>query len=493
MNSMVRNIDAWKSLTVLVIGEAILDSYLYGYTDRLCREAPAPIVTIQHHSDVPGGAANTAANLAGLGATVVFLSVIGTDREGDRLQFELERRGISIAHLIRSSDRATLAKQRVVAGSQILVRLDQGTIAALSFDLEQRIIHFLIEHYPQVNAVVISDYNYGIMTPKVIEALAELRSVHPQTVVVDSRQLQRYQRVKPTVVKPNYIEAIELLNLSKQSDHRADQISLHAERLLELTGAAIAAVTLDQEGAIVFEHGQPPYRTSAHPVPDNQTSGAGDTFVSAMTLALASGATVKTAASLAAVAAAIVIREPGTTVCTTALLQRFLAKHEEDHKLITDQSDLAACVQHHRQSGQRIVLTNGCFDILHPGHVKYLTQARLLGDVLMVGVNSDESVRQLKGNDRPVNALGDRLTVLSALSCIDYLIPFEELTPHRLIQVICPDVYTKGGDYTRETLPETELVEALGGVVEILPYVENCSTTRLIDQIRGHCLIEGCF
>jgi D-beta-D-heptose 7-phosphate kinase / D-beta-D-heptose 1-phosphate adenosyltransferase len=153
-------------------------------------------------------------------------------------------------------------------------------------------------------------------------------------------------------------------------------------------------------------------------------------------------------------------------------------------KLILDQSDLASFVQRYRDSGRRIVFTNGCFDILHPGHVTYLTQAKALGDVLIIGVNTDESVRQLKGEGRPVNPLSDRLIVLSALSCVDHVVPFAEATPKNLIRIVCPDIYVKGGDYTRETLPETEAVEELGGVVRILPYVDNRSTTRLIHQIR---------
>lgn len=485
MGLIACNIDAWRSLTILVMGEAILDSYLQGHADRLCRDAPVPVVTIQQRADTPGGAANTAANVASLGATVIFLSVMGTDRESDRLQVALKQCGISTTHLIKSSDRETLAKQRVVASSQTLVRLDQGTTTPLASELEQHIIQSLIKHFPKSDAVIISDYDYGIITPRLIATLAELQSLYPRTVVIDSRRLQRYQAVKPTVVKPNYVEAIELLNLPKQQNNRAEQIESHAERLLDLTGAAIVAVTLDQDGAIVFERGQLPLRTYACPVPNQQTSGAGDTFVSALTLALTVEATVKTAVSLAGAAATIVVKQPGTTVCSAAMLQRFLADGEETGKLITDQADLAAHVRYYRESGCRIVFTNGCFDILHAGHIKYLTQAKSLGDVLIVGVNSDESVRCLKGKDRPVNALNDRLTVLSALSCIDYLIPFEELTPHCLIQMIRPDIYTKGGDYTRETLPETELVEGLGGVVKILPYVENRSTTRLIDQIRA--------
>jgi D-beta-D-heptose 7-phosphate kinase / D-beta-D-heptose 1-phosphate adenosyltransferase len=487
-SDLLQRIDSWTSLTVLVIGDAILDSYLNGSTDRLCREAPAPVVAVHQQLDVPGGAANTATNLASLGSRVVFLSVIGADREGERLRYALEQRGVSSAWVISSEQRKTLAKQRVLAGSQILVRLDQGNTEEISSAMEQQLIDRLTIQFPESDAVVISDYNYGVLTPRLLHTLKSLQAQFPRTLVIDSRQLSIYHPVGATAVKPNYDEAIHLLGLPKQQRDRAEQIALYGDRLLHLTGASIVAVTLDVEGAIVFEQGKPPIRTYARPAPQNQTSGAGDTFISALTLALASGASTTTASSLSSTATAIVVQQPGTTACRAEELRQSIIDARSPDKLILDQSDLATYVQQYRAADRRIVFTNGCFDILHPGHVAYLTQAKLLGDVLIIGVNADESVRQLKGNGRPVNPLSDRLTVLSALSCVDHVIPFSDRTPHHLIRIVCPDTYVKGGDYTRETLPEASLVEELGGRVQILPYVDNRSTTRLIHQIRTlHC------
>ncbi|MBF2048072.1 MAG: D-glycero-beta-D-manno-heptose 1-phosphate adenylyltransferase [Elainella sp. C42_A2020_010] len=481
-------IDAWKSLRLLVIGDAILDGYLSGDANRLCREAPAPVVAVNQRQDVPGGAANTAANLASLGARTQLLSVIGADLEGERLRQALEHRGVSTALLISSEERQTLAKQRVMADSQILVRLDQGSTGPISPALEQALIDRLVEQFRNCDAVVISDYDYGLVTPRLIQTLADLQAAQPRIVVIDSRRLERFRSVGATAVKPNYEEALQLLGLARQSTARANQITAYGDRLLDVTGAAMVAVTLDREGAVVFEPGQLPIRTDARPVPPNQTSGAGDTYISALTLALAAGATPTTAALLAATATAIVVRQPGTTVCRVEELQQLLlsdSSSQPSGKLILDQSDLASLVQQYRAAERQIVFTNGCFDILHPGHVAYLTQAKALGDVLIVGVNTDESVQQLKGNDRPINPLSDRLTVLAALNCVDYVVPFAELTPKNLIRIVCPHIYVKGGDYTRETLPEADLVESLGGVVRILPYVDNRSTTRLIAQIQA--------
>ncbi|MBE9180442.1 D-glycero-beta-D-manno-heptose 1-phosphate adenylyltransferase [Oculatella sp. LEGE 06141] len=474
-------VDTWKSLTVLVIGEAMLDCYLNGTADRLCQEAPVPVVALRDRQDYPGGAANTAANLHSLGGCVHLLSVIGADAEGDRLHSLLQQRGLSTASLIAAPQRTTLAKQRVLANAQLLLRFDQGSTEAIAPELEAQIIERLTQLMPDCDAVVISDYNYGILTPRVIQAISDLYAQYPQTLTIDSRQLNRFREVRATAVKPNYDEATRLLGLPKQEADRATQLSPYGDRLHSLTGAAIVAVTLDREGAIVFEQGQPPYRTETQPVPDAQTAGAGDTFISALTLALAGGASTPTAAAIAAHATRLVIAQPGTTTCDVNTLAPAAIA---DRKLGT-YADVMTCVQHHRRQGHRIVLTNGCFDILHPGHITYLAQAKALGDILMVGVNTDERVRALKGADRPINSLSDRLTLLAALDCVDYVIPFAEATPCELIRVVRPHLFVKGGDYTRDTLPEASVVEALGGEVRILPYVGDRSTTKLIQQIRA--------
>lgn len=477
-------IDAWQSSTVLVIGDAILDSYLNGRAERLCRDAPAPVVAVHQRQDIPGGAANTATNVASLGGKASLLSVIGSDREGERLRFVLEQRGVATVDLLTHRSRETLVKQRVVADSQILVRLDQGSTEAISPELEQQLIDRLMKRFPDSDAVIVSDYSYGILTPRVIETLTDLQARHPRTLVVDARHLKPYRAVGATAVKPNYDETIQLLGLPKQINGRVDQIAPHGQTLLNLTGARIVAVTLDTEGALIFES-QTVTHTPARPAPSNQTSGAGDTFISAFTLALTAGTSTSTAAAIAATATGVVVQQSGTTACHVQALRQSLMRNHIPDKLVTDQSDLATLIQQYQTADYRIIFTNGCFDILHPGHVAYLTQAKVLGDVLIVGVNTDESVRRLKGESRPVNPLADRLAVLSALSCVDHVVPFSELTPHNLIRIICPHVYVKGGDYTRDTLPETDLIEELGGIVTILPYVDNRSTTQLIHQIRA--------
>jgi D-beta-D-heptose 7-phosphate kinase / D-beta-D-heptose 1-phosphate adenosyltransferase len=469
---------------VLVVGEAILDGYLEGDADRLSREAPVPIVELRDRSDAPGGAANTAVNVAALGGSVQLLSVVGDDAEGDRLLVALAECSVATADVMRVPGRTTLAKQRVSAGGQMLLRFDTGSTYPLDPATEDALIERLLEADPRTDAIVVSDYAYGVVTDRVIAVLEELQRTRPGVLVVDARDLRRYSAIRPTAVKPNYGEACRLLGQAELRDPRgrAAQIGMAGQQLLDLTGARICAVTVDADGALIFERDQPAYRTYARPRPNSTAAGAGDTFVAALSLALAADATGPAAAELASAAAAVVVARDGTSVCTAEDLVAALSL--ASGKRIDDGRDLATWLDERRAAARRIVFTNGVFDILHRGHVTYLARSKALGDMLVVGVNTDGSVRRLKGPQRPINPLDDRLAVLEALSSVDLVIPFEDDTPASLIEQIRPDVYVKGGDYTRETLPEAALVERMGGTVRILPYTEDRSTSGTIDRVR---------
>lgn len=319
-------IDDFTRLKVLVIGEAMLDCYFRGTSDRLCQEAPVPVVNVTDFNYAPGGAANTAVNVCSLGGEVIFLSVIGNDIEGDRLQQAIQSYGVSTKYLINERSRQTLAKQRVYAGSQLIVRFDQGSTNLIESETEYALIEQIVKLFPACDAVIVSDYGYGIITPQIIKTLKELQAQMPRILVVDSKQLSKYRNVGITAVKPNYEQAVQLLGIKRQSAsaQRVAQITLCKEQILEVTGAKIAAVTLDTEGAIIFERGSPPYRTYAQPVSHTQATGAGDTFVSALTLALAANAETPTAALLAAAATAVVVTKEGTTTCSAEALRRSL-------------------------------------------------------------------------------------------------------------------------------------------------------------------------
>jgi D-beta-D-heptose 7-phosphate kinase/D-beta-D-heptose 1-phosphate adenosyltransferase len=473
----------FRSVNALVVGEAMLDSYVRGDATRLSREAPVPIVAVTGRVDAPGGAANTAVNLASLGARTSLVSIAGDDDEAARLHAALDRAGVDAGGVVAEAGRRTLAKERILAGDQILVRVDTGATDPVDAAAEDRLIEALVASYDRADVVIVSDYDYGVLSTRLLATLRDLQAGSPKPLIVDARDLRRYRDLDVTAVKPNYLEAISLLGEPDQrgTKLRVAQIARNGQRLLEATGARIVAVTIDAEGVLVFERDAPPYRTYCRPRTDAQAAGGGDTFVATLALALASGASTPEAAELASTAAAIVVGKPGTATCSADDLIGALSV---GGKRLDGPEELRRRADAYRAQGRRIVFTNGCFDILHRGHVTYLDRAKGLGDVLIVAVNSDASVRRLKGEDRPINGLDDRLLVLEALSCVDNVVAFDTDTPEPLIEAVRPDVFAKGGDYSRESLPEAALVERLGGSVQILPLVDDRSTTGIIRRAR---------
>ena len=332
MNSNLYSIiDAFAGLNLLVIGEGILDSYLEGFSERLCQEAPVPVVTLSDRKDVPGGAANTAVNVRSLGAEVKLISVIGDDLEGNLLRQALSDRGVSTEYLLTEKFRSTLAKHRVISSGQMVVRFDRGSTNSIDGKTEEKLINYLIKLFPQSDAVIISDYGYGILTPRVIDAIANFQASFPRIVVVDSKNLAPYHKVGVTAVKPNYREAMRLLAESELENNqiRVSNIIRNRNRILELTGAEIAAVTLDTEGAVILERASPPYRTFAPPFSNAYVAGAGDTFISAFTACLVLNATLPLAAELASAAAAIVVAKEGTAACSAQELQEYIWMGEQ--------------------------------------------------------------------------------------------------------------------------------------------------------------------
>jgi D-beta-D-heptose 7-phosphate kinase/D-beta-D-heptose 1-phosphate adenosyltransferase len=477
-------VERFGELSALVLGESILDVYLRGRTTRLSREAPVPVVDLDERVDAPGGAANAAVNLASLGARVELLSVVGDDPAGARLRELLLAAGVGVDHLVAQPGRRTLIKRRLVADGQMLARADDGDDAPVGEPTQRGLLAALRQRFGSCDAVLVSDYGYGLIGAPLLEALRSLQAGAPRALVVDAKRPAVYREVGVTAAKPNYEEAVDLLGIGRLAgtSRRVEQLERQGERLRSLLGAELVAVTLDSEGALLFEPGEgPPYRTYARERPSSLTTGAGDTFASVLALALAAGADVPAAGELASAAAALVVSREGTAVCGADVLRQVVMVTRRQHGGV---DELVAEVRAHRGHGRRIVFTNGCFDILHHGHVAYLNRAKALGDVLVVGVNSDDSVRRLKGADRPLNALEDRMAVLGALSCIDHLVAFDGDTPAELIRAVRPDVFVKGGDYRPDTLPEAPLVEQLGGEVVLLPYLEDHSTSGVIQRIR---------
>ena len=482
MRDLAGLVDAFGALEVVVVGDALLDGYLWGSTTRLCREAPVPKVTVQRRARVPGGAGNAAVNAAALGARVRLVSVVGDDPDGAELRAALREAGVADDDVLVEPDRQTVAKRRLFAGEQMLVGFDEGAPRPVSAATEAALLDRLIRLLPRADAVVVSDYGYGVLTPRVVDQLGQLHRAHPGVLVVDAHSVTAYRDLRPTAVKPNYDEVRPLLAGCAVQGSREDVVRACADDLLAATGADIVAVTLDRDGAVVCERGRPPHRTYSRPISSARACGAGDSYTAAFAAALAAGADTPSAAELASAAAAVVIAQDGTAVCRADDLREHLL---DSSPRMDDLATVRTRVSFHQRQRRRVVFTNGCFDILHRGHVDYLNRAKAMGDVLVVGLNSDESVRRLKGDHRPINPLEDRARVLSALSCVDHLVAFDGDTAAELITALRPDIYVKGGDYTEEMLPEAPLVRAVGGVVEIVPYLEDRSTTAIIDRIRG--------
>jgi D-beta-D-heptose 7-phosphate kinase/D-beta-D-heptose 1-phosphate adenosyltransferase len=477
-------IDQFPTKKILVIGDCILDVYVKGESTRLCPEAPVPIVDVTENLNLLGGAANTAYNLKTLSAKVTFCSVLGHDPAAEQVLDLLKSAGINTSHLLKRPQRKTIVKTRVVSGDRILTRFDAGTVSTIDDETERIIMRMLQRDFATYDAVVISDYNKGMITQKLLDYLRELQHANPTFLVVDSKRLEFFSALKPNLVKPNYEEVIKILGLPRTQEHRAKQIVALRDNLFESTGARLAAVTLDAEGSIILEDGGPVYRCFAPKVSYPNVSGAGDTYISAFTLGYICSKVISTAGEIATAASTVAVGKNETSACFAEELKCYFSRQQKCIESIFDLE--AICVSYHA-AGKRIVFTNGCFDILHSGHVSYLNQARDLGDVLIVGVNNDKSIKRLKGARRPINPLADRIDVLCALTAVTHVIPFGDEyddTPVSLIEAIRPTTFVKGGDYTRGQLPEAATVDKIGGEIIFIPLVRDHSTSQIIDRIH---------
>ena len=475
MTPLTELVDGAAGLEVVVVGDAVLDGWLAGPSTRLSREAPVPVVDVTTARYAAGGAANTAVNLAALGARVRLVSVTGDDADGDLLRAVLQEAGVDTRAVLVETGRATCAKRRVSAGTQMLTRFDTGDTGPVTASTADRMAHRLRIAAGTAAAVVVSDYDLGLLQDEAVSVVGALG--HP-CVVVDARRPQRWAPAHPRAVKPNFDEVAPLLEAGLD---RAERVVAAADRVRAALGADVVAATLDGEGAVVLSDDEP-VRLHTTPQPATHAAGAGDSFTAALALALAQGAPPALAGELAQRAAAVVVRSPGTTPCTAAALREAVGRSEQH---VRDAGRLADLVARHRAAGRSVAFTNGCFDVLHAGHVAHLREARALADVLVVGLNSDDSVRRLKGPDRPVNGVDDRAAVLAGLVGVDHLVVFDADTPAELLEAVMPDVYVKGGDYTPEMLPETALVERLGGTVVTLGWVDEQITDELLDRIRA--------
>lgn len=460
---------------VLVAGDVMLDRYWSGATRRISPEAPVPVVRIETLEDRPGGAANVALNLATLGVSATLIGVTGADEAANVLATRLQAAGIA-TQLIRRADRPTITKLRVLSQHQQLLRLDFEQSLAPDDAAADPLPDVLTSALAGCDLLLLSDYGKGTLAdPQRLIALARAQG---KAVLIDpkGRDFSRYRGA--TLLTPNRAEFEDIVGACPDDAVLRER----AERLRADLALDALLVTLGERGMLLVQAATEALHlpTQARDVFD--VTGAGDTVIATLAATLAAGGELTTACALANCAAGLAVGKLGTASVSAAELER--AYHGVEWRPILDRTGLLAAVAAARAAGERLVMTNGCFDILHDGHVAYLQQARRLGDRLIVAVNDDASVRRLKGAGRPINQLAQRLAVLAGLASVDWVCPFSEDTPEALIRAVLPDVLVKGGDYRPEDIAGADAVLARGGTVRVLDFVPGRSTSRIISAIH---------
>jgi D-beta-D-heptose 7-phosphate kinase/D-beta-D-heptose 1-phosphate adenosyltransferase len=464
---------------VLVIGDVMLDRFWHGAATRISPEAPVPVVKVAGVDDRPGGAGNVAINLAALGVETTLSGLVGDDEHAKQLRSAVEAKGVRWSVMPCPAD--TIVKLRVLSRNQQLIRMDFE--APLDDYADESFLQYASNLIAEHDVVLLSDYAKGTLTN--IEALISACRALNTPVLVDPKGADFSRYAGATLITPNLSEFEAVVGACHQDD---TVISARARDLCEQYGFEAVLVTRSERGMTLQSRDGEPLHLPALAREVFDVTGAGDTVISAMAAGLASQDSLENSTRLANVAAGLVVGKVGTATVTREELQGALLQSEGDvpdlpaFGVVTEREAVAA-VARLKAEGQRVVMTNGCFDLLHPGHVTYLRQAAALADVLIVAVNDDASVTHLKGPERPINGIDSRMSVLAGLRSVSYVLPFSEDTPARLIEAISPDVLVKGGDYAIDEIAGHEHVLESGGEVIILEFVEGFSTTATIKRI----------
>lgn len=473
-----------KRPNILVVGDLMLDSYMWGGADRISPEAPVPVVAVTKETKSLGGAGNVVANLTSLGANVWVSSILGLDEAAKIIKSEFTRLGANVSGIFEDINRTTSLKTRVMAGSHQIVRFDKESKDEINEENEEKIYSFAVSNIANFDAILLSDYKKGIITDNLSQKLITLANDKNIPVLADPKGSDYSKYKNATLLTPNKKEAKEATKIEIKDDESLVAAGLKLKRELNLK---YSIITLSEDGIGIFDEGKTiKLPTLAQEVFD--VTGAGDTVLSALGIALALGADIVEAAKFANKAAAVVVAKVGSATVTVQEIISFENKDgaEDYEDKIVSREYLAKLVKGLKQSGKKVVFTNGCFDILHKGHVKYLSEARKLGDILIVGLNTDASVRVLKGEGRPINNEADRASVLSALGFVDFVTLFGEQTPKELIDELIPDILVKGADYKPEDIVGYDTVTSNGGKVMTIELVEGRSTTKTIERIKAN-------
>ncbi|MCX8617387.1 bifunctional D-glycero-beta-D-manno-heptose-7-phosphate kinase/D-glycero-beta-D-manno-heptose 1-phosphate adenylyltransferase HldE [Gilliamella sp. B2923] len=461
---------------ILVVGDIMLDRYWYGGTNRISPEAPVPVVKIDALEERPGGAANVAMNITALGGHVRLIGLTGIDEPAKILDEQLTQYHVQ-CDFVSVSTHPTITKLRVLSRNQQLIRIDfeEGFDNVDPSPMLERIKTALASH----NVLVLSDYAKGALSS--VQAMIQLANQANVPILVDPKgtDFERYRGA--TLLTPNMSEFEAVVGTC----HNEEQIIEKGYELIKRFDLKALLVTRSEKGMTLLQLDKPVYHLPTHAKEVFDVTGAGDTVIATLATALAAGQSLEESCFLANAAAGVVVGKLGTSTVSQIELENAIRARKNNGFGVMTEDELKEEVRKARLRGEKIVMTNGCFDILHAGHVSYLANARKLGDRLVVAVNSDESVKQLKGESRPINPLRQRMIVLGALESVDWVVPFVEQTPQRLISNILPDVLVKGGDYKPEDIAGGKEVIEAGGTVEVLNFEDGCSTTNIINAIKN--------
>ena len=463
---------------ILVVGDIMIDHYLWGSCERISPEAPVQVVNVGRESAVLGGAGNVINNLRALGAQVDVISVVGGCEISDELKALLSDIGVNSNYLIKQKDRITSKKSRIIAAQQQVVRYDRESTDAINQQSQDKLLSTYNSMLNGYDAVLLSDYGKGVLTPELTQALIQRANKLNIKVLIDPKGLDYSKYRGAYLLTPNKKEASEATQITINNNESLARAIAQLKQVCELE---VSLITLSEQGVAIFDNELRIHPTVAREVYD--VTGAGDTVLASLGFALSCGYDIDQAVEFSNLAAGVVVGKIGSA---TATLDEIIEYKSSLHQPSSDAhiktwEEISLLSNNLKEKGKKIVFTNGCFDLLHAGHVRYLEAAKRFGDVLIVGLNSDRSVHELKGESRPINNENDRASILAALEAVNYVVVFDEDTPYKLIKTIKPNTLVKGGDYEGKTVVGQDLVDEL----KLVKFIEGKSTTKTIERIQN--------
>ena len=463
---------------ILVIGDLMVDHYLWGSCERISPEAPVQVVNVENESTTLGGAGNVINNLDSLGAEVGVISVIGDCKASKEIIDLLSEINIDTKYLITQKERVTSKKTRIIASQQQVVRYDKESTDEINIFSQNQLLKIFEEIVENYDTILLSDYGKGVLTFQVTQSLIKIANKYNKKLLVDPKGLDYSKYKGAYLLTPNKKEASEATNeiiVDNKTLNKAIQ------KLKNQCNLSISIITLSEEGIAIFDNDLRTHPTSAREVFD--VTGAGDTVIAALGFALSCKKNIDEAVKFANLASGVVVGKIGSSTATLNEIITYESslKNSSSGKNIKNWAEISSIVSELKNNGKKIVFTNGCFDILHIGHIKYLEAAKSHGDILIIGLNSDQSIRLIKGENRPINTQDDRANILVALKGVDYLVIFDEKTPLKLINLVKPDVLVKGGDYEGKQIIGQEISKEL----VIIPFIKGKSTTKIIERIKN--------